>query len=201
MMQEINLLKTEKKSQKFDLDFLNMVKIVILFMVILLLVSIYTGMQSFSSLQAVRKIETEKKVLENELAKQQALAPQKQAIDQLNAMIQVQVAAMKIKKEILNKLIDSEAKQLGGFSEYMASLSRKTIPGLWLTRMVFNTYDAHYTLEGKTLQPELIPKFMEGLSKEAIFAGKTFQVFKVSVDKRKGLDFLLETSAKPEKKT
>jgi hypothetical protein len=81
----------------------------------------------------------------------------------------------------------------------MASLSRKTVPGLWLTRMDFNTYDAHYTLEGKTLEPDLIPKFMEGLSKESIFSGKTFQVFKVSIDKRKGLNFLLETSVKPEK--
>lgn len=201
MIQEINLLKTEKKSQKFDIDFPMLVKLVIIFGSILLLVSIYEGLQSFTNLRAVNKIETEKRVLENELAKQEILVPQKQSIDQLSATIEIQVAAMKLKKEILNKLIESEVKQVGGFSEYLASLSRKTIPGLWLTRMIFNTYDAHYTLEGKTLQPDLIPKFMEGLSKEPIFAGKTFQVFKVSVDKKKGLNFLLETSVKAEKPT
>ena len=66
-----------------------------------------------------------------------------------------------------------------GFSEYFAALSRYGIPGLWLTKFVFAAGGNSITLEGSTVDAEFVPKLVQRLGNDEVFAGKKFKNFKI----------------------
>jgi len=83
----------------------------------------------------------------------------------------------------------------GGFSAYLEGLARQRLDGVWLTGVDVADGGANVGLHGSTLEPDLVPRFLQRLSEEAAFSGKEFKTFKMvrpEGDERR-IDFILET--------
>lgn len=63
-----------------------------------------------------------------------------------------------------------------GYSSYMEAFARQVPNGVWLTGFRLVGAGAEISLQGRTLQPELVPVFVNQLKREEIMRGKTFSV-------------------------
>lgn len=83
-----------------------------------------------------------------------------------------------------------------GFSPHLEGLARQSVEGMWLRRIVLGAGGAKVTLEGRTLRPELVPRYLQQLAREEVFAGLEFTRLQLTrADDRPGyVDFLLETA-------
>jgi hypothetical protein len=61
-----------------------------------------------------------------------------------------------------------------GYSEYMRAFSRQVTQGLWLTGFKVVGDPAQISLNGAALEPEMLPAYIQRLSKEKVMQGKTF---------------------------
>jgi hypothetical protein len=67
-----------------------------------------------------------------------------------------------------------------GFSEYFVSFARQQISGLWLTGLDITGAADQMSLQGRSTNPELVPRYMQRLSAEKTLAGIEFRVFQMS---------------------
>ncbi len=61
-----------------------------------------------------------------------------------------------------------------GYSEYMRAFARQTVPGLWLTGFSIAGDAAQMSINGAVLSPELVPAYIQRLSREKVMHGKIF---------------------------
>lgn len=90
----------------------------------------------------------------------------------------------------------------GGYSGYLIAFARQDVPGLWLTGLHIAGTGRHMTLEGRSMLPDLVPRYLQRLSTEKILAGTDFAVFRITRPQRpsgKGalepyVDFIIKTA-------
>lgn len=61
-----------------------------------------------------------------------------------------------------------------GYAEYFRALARQNVQGVWLTGVSVVGAGKEIGLEGRSLQPELVPGYIQRLTREAVLQGKTF---------------------------
>ncbi|XLZ71715.1 hypothetical protein ABT364_07025 [Massilia sp. SR12] len=61
-----------------------------------------------------------------------------------------------------------------GYSEYLRAFARRDVHGVWLTGLTIVGAGRDIALEGRALQPEQVPSYINGLTREAVLQGKTF---------------------------
>lgn len=61
-----------------------------------------------------------------------------------------------------------------GYAKPMAALARQSIEGLWLTGFDFGDAGQEVSLQGRAMQPALIPIYVQKLANEASFKGRAF---------------------------
>jgi hypothetical protein len=71
-----------------------------------------------------------------------------------------------------------------GYSEYMRAFARQTINGLWLTAFDITGDGAQMSLSGAVLNPQLVPAYIQRLSREKIMHGKTFSTLQMQQPKQ-----------------
>jgi len=100
-------------------------------------------------------------------------------------LLQDEVARMddqvKARRQIIDLLGKGELGNTRGFSEYLRALSRQTLGGLWITGFHVSGTGSDMAINGRTLQPELVPTFINRLKKEPVLAGKTFSMLEMSL--------------------
>ena len=89
-----------------------------------------------------------------------------------------------------------------GYSRYLIALARQHIAGLWLTGITLTGAGRNLSLRGKTVVADLVPRYLQNLSRETLLQGMEFRDFQLSrsADKPKSqnfdtFDFLVATSA------
>lgn len=78
------------------------------------------------------------------------------------------------KQHALATLSRGELGDTRGFSPHLAGLARQRLDGLWLTRIEVAASGRQVALEGVTLSEQLIPRYLEKLGAEPVFAGTAF---------------------------
>lgn len=68
-----------------------------------------------------------------------------------------------------------------GYSEYMRAFSRQIVSGLWLTGFGIRGAGNEIAVQGKALQPELVPAYIGRLKNEPIMHGKSFETLEMQV--------------------
>lgn len=86
---------------------------------------------------------------------------------------------LKQRKEVQVILAHQELGNTKGFSGYMEALARQHVEGTWLTRVAITNGGRALSLEGKTLSPVLVPRYIQRLAKENILSGITFNVMEL----------------------
>jgi len=82
-----------------------------------------------------------------------------------------------------------------GFSGYLEGFSRRTLDGLWMTSFEMQNGGNSVRILGGALEPELIPKFIQGLSLEPSLVGTQFHELDISrkTKKTKWVEFMLSS--------
>lgn len=95
-----------------------------------------------------------------------------------------------------------------GYSEYMRAFSRQVAQGLWLTGFKVTGDAAQISLSGAAIAPDLLPAYIQRLSKESVMRGKTFSTLQMrqpKVDTSQGaipryVEFILHSGPDSEAK-
>ncbi|MEC4722998.1 PilN domain-containing protein [Noviherbaspirillum sp. CPCC 100848] len=61
-----------------------------------------------------------------------------------------------------------------GYSGYLRAFSRQIVEGLWLTGFTIDSVAKRMELQGRALQPELVPAYIHRLGQEPVMQGKSF---------------------------
>jgi hypothetical protein len=71
-----------------------------------------------------------------------------------------------------------------GYAEYFRAFSRQNVNGLWLTGLTIVGAGNDIGVQGKAMQPTLIPNYIARLTAEKVMHGKTFA--SLNIDRRAG---------------
>lgn len=93
-----------------------------------------------------------------------------------------------------------------GYSEYMRAFARQSVKGLWLTGFDITGDGVRMALNGATLDAQLVPVYIQRLSKEKVMRGKTFAALQMQQPKKDAnqpapryLEFSLHSAAEVKK--
>ena len=151
--------------------------------------------------------ETDNKLSEEQarLNKITSELPPQQPSAQLEKEIKNTAAQLKARQEMVDAL--KHGGPIGsteGFSEYMRAFARQSIDGLWLTGFDIVGTGSEMVITGRTVRAELVPAFVQRLSREPVMQGRQFAYLRISsAQQAKGvtksatnlgyLDFSLQT--------
>jgi hypothetical protein len=118
---------------------------------------------------------------------------------QLQAAIQKLEASRDAKIRLLRLLTNQSLGNTAGFSRHVAALARQRVPGLWLREIRIHHGGGQLTLAGSALEGELVPRLIQQLGREEIFAGSDFKSFRLerSEAESEPIDFFLSTDGEP----
>ena len=102
--------------------------------------------------------------------------PGKTLDDEITRLEQEIVARQRIQDLLQHGLFSNTR----GFSEYFVSFARQQISGLWLTGLDITGAADQMSLQGRSTNPELVPRYMQRLAAEKTLAGIEFRVFQMS---------------------
>lgn len=88
---------------------------------------------------------------------------------------------IRAQKMALSTLRDGDFGNTSGYSEYMKAFARQIINGLWLTGFSISGAGADIQLQGRALQPELVPIYINRLKQEPAMQGKSFATLAMQV--------------------
>lgn len=192
MKQFINLYQVETE-EKVSFPFQDMMKFLALFLGLLVLLSLYQGYNSYISTQNLKVLEKQQATLAENLKKNEAKVPDAKAKEKIYRENVSLEEEQKVKRAVLATLVTIQVSQTEGFSRYLRALAKQATPDAWLTSFVLSGED-RILLIGLAIRPNDVPKLIDGLSKEPVFKGKTFEVFKLETDNNsKYIKFSLES--------
>ena len=96
---------------------------------------------------------------------------------------------------------------VANYSKYFTALARQHVDGVWLTEFSVIGAGERLTLNGRTVDPDLVARYLQRLSAEQVLAGAKFQVFQMrrpeGADKRPSraapyIEFSVKTASDPE---
>lgn len=111
-----------------------------------------------------------------------------------------QVAQLKAERAarlpLLTLLADHSPDQFSGFSEHLQGLAREDLEGVWLRDIAVAEGGHSLVLEGSALRAELVPRYVQRLSRQASFAGLEFAslVMSRSEERNEAVDFILRST-------
>jgi hypothetical protein len=184
MSQQINLFNPIFLRQKKTFSAVNMLDALA---VLLVGVALFYGYASIETLNLDRQsVETAWQYDQARVRLVEAkarYAPKKvdAGLDQEVNKLQAQLAARKAAFDSLGVGVIGNG---AGYAEYMRALARRSVPGLWLTGFRLGKGSAELEIVGRALRPELVPAYIEGLSKERAMHGRAFD--SLSMTQREG---------------
>lgn len=105
----------------------------------------------------------------------------------------------------LNLLKSGAIGNTEGFSGYMRAFARQSIKGMWLTGFDIAGDGTQMSMSGAVLNPQLVPSYIQRLSKERVMRGKTFSTLRIWQPDKDGdrpvpryVEFELRSTAAPQ---
>jgi len=88
-------------------------------------------------------------------------------------------AEMKARRRAFDILQHGDNGMSKGHAEYLRAFSRQTVNGLWLTGFVIDGDNIEF--QGRTLQPDHLPAFINHLKQEPVMRGKSFAALSMAM--------------------
>ncbi len=98
------------------------------------------------------------------------------------ASLEKQVAMRLRMRDLLTRGLFSNT---SGYSDYFVAFARQHVPGIWLTGFDITGAGEDMRLQGRTVNPAQVPRYVQRLSAEQVLAGREFQVFVMSRPEKK----------------
>lgn len=192
MSQQINLFNPIFMKQRKYFTLLTMVQALGLIVAGSLL---FYGYAVYQVAQLARQTQESAKRLSTE---QERFARYTSEFSPLRANQLLQDEVRKFEKELAEQtlLVDTlksgSVGNISGYSQYMRAFSRQVVQGLWLTGFKVTGNAAQISLSGGVLNPELLPTYIQRLSREPAMRGKSFSTLhmqQTKVDATQGSKF------------
>lgn len=100
--------------------------------------------------------------------------PPRQKSKDIEAEIVRMQGELKALRDVRSVLERGELGNTAGYSEYWRAFARQSVSGVWLTGVGVIGPGKEISLEGRALQPELVPGYIQRLTRETVLQGKTF---------------------------
>ena len=145
--------------------------------------------RELEAVQALRAAESTRVV---ELA---SLYPAQEVDPAVEARHTQLVAERDARNRLLRLLGGQSLGNTTGFSDHVAGLARRRVPGLWLREVRIERGGRALALSGSALEPDLVPRFLQELGEEGAFAGRAFGSLRIERPEADSsrIDFVLRT--------
>ena len=87
---------------------------------------------------------------------------------------------IRARKEVIDFVNENRFGSNQGFSRYLVSLSNLHMENVWLNEIKLS--GNYVRIQGSSLSEELVPGYFDQFSKESVFAGNRFDVFRLQRD-------------------
>ncbi|WP_342114803.1 PilN domain-containing protein [Pseudoduganella sp. OTU4001] len=174
MSQQINLFNPIFLKQKKIFTAVHMVQTLGVIAVGAVLLAVYGAIKTSQLEQAVNARKSAAAAAEARLAQVTKEFPPKQKSQALESDLARMQQELKSLHEVQGILERGELGNTAGYSEYFRALARQHVDGVWLTGLNVVGAGKEIGLEGRALQPELVPGYIQRLTREAVLQGKTF---------------------------
>ncbi|MCG8426263.1 MAG: hypothetical protein MI754_02765 [Chromatiales bacterium] len=180
LIQQINLYQPRfrREEKTFSLSLV----VLLSFFAVLLMGAIY-GYGYWQNQQLageLLKLQNRYSSLKSDVERMRTLMPKPSVSD----IYQRELARLQLQRSAGNSLLNNLANQIDSrdqtFSEYFAGLARQSEEGLWLEALELNREGDYFALQGKVIDPELLPQFLQRLEMEKAFRNKAFRVVNMS---------------------
>jgi Fimbrial assembly protein (PilN) len=95
--------------------------------------------------------------------------------------IQKTETEMKSLQQVFDILQKGEFGNTKGYAEYLRAFSRQILGGVWLTGFSIYGAGSEIGLQGRALQPELVPAYISRLKQEPVMQGKSFATLEMQL--------------------
>lgn len=150
--------------------------------VLVLLIAGYASVLRWQNAQLSNEskaVAAELRQRQEELARVSGELSQRKVSKPVEAQLVRAEALLKGREQISKALESGALGSTEGFSEFLRAFARQTAPGLWLTGLQIAEGGRTVTLEGRTLNPDLIPGYIKMLSMEPALRGRSFEALNV----------------------
>ncbi len=181
MSQQINLFNPIFLKQRKYFSTVAMLQALGLLLLGSTLVAIYANFQ-VSALSKQAAISTAQlSTSQAQLAKITAEYGPRQKNKALENQLQQAEAEMQSLKQVFNVLQKGDMGNTKGYSGYFRAFSRQIVDGVWLTSVSLVGAGNEVELQGRALQPDLVPTYMNHLKREPVMQGKSFGTLEMQV--------------------
>lgn len=196
MNQQINLYQPIFRRQKKVFSAITMVQICAFFLVVFTALYLYGQIKSQPLKDQLTRLNQDILVLNQHLARLEAQQP----VEAKSKLLENEIARLSnelSKRKQVQDLLSTETMgNTKGFSGYLEAFARQHVQGNWLTKITIAKGGKNLRLEGKTLSSELVPVYMDKLSRETLLNGTSFNVMELirPVEPSNYLDFFISTN-------
>jgi len=196
-MQQINLLQSGLRSAQKRLSPNKVMTYMGGFIAVLVVISVFQWWQQTSQQQSLIAAKQEKDEL---LQKITIITTEIAAMSDDSEYKKILVskeAELKNKELVLSALSGQEFGNTKGFAEHFTGLSRQHVEGLWLTHLDIHSGGEKLNLQGSSLSPDQVPRYLQNLSNEPSFNGVEFKTFLMEREKDSNrIDFDIRSTQK-----
>jgi hypothetical protein len=114
------------------------------------------------------------------LAKARAEFPPRQKSARLETELVQAEARLKAMRDVSGVLERGELGNTSGYSEYFRALARQNLSGVWLTGVSVGGAGNEVGVQGRALDPALVPAYLGRLTHEQVMRGKAFGSLRIS---------------------
>ena len=183
MSQQINLFNPIFLRQKKHFSAVTMVQALGVIVLAVLGLYLYSLFEFRGLKQESIKVMAQLTTTQQQLAKVTAeYAPRKKNPAQEEALKKAQ-AELDALKLAMTRLKQDEFGDRKGYSDYLRAFARQIVNGLWLTGFSIRGAGSAIGIQGRTLQPESVPAYMNRLKQETVLQGKSFATLEMEQSK------------------
>jgi len=201
MRQTINLYQFILDQRNLPLSFRTMLSVFYGFLLLLLFISGILLLIHLKNIHDLKKLEEKQSLASRALQTKSSKVIPKQTREQIQSSLAQQEKIKTQNERTLDQFKNVFNKTQQGFSEKLISLAKSAPTGLWLTRIEFLSEGDFFSFSGKTIDPFLITDFIDALSEESTFSGKSFQIFSAKLDPKENVTEFTLKSKEPAEET
>jgi hypothetical protein len=179
MTQNINLLSSEFRKPPVVPSFATLVSCLGLTLVALLAVQAILQYQVSGLSAQLRGVQDSIKDQRAQAEKLTGLAAGRKPDAQLEAEIAKLDSELRQAQQAMSALKGGTFGNQEGFAEYLRAFARQSVEGLWLTGFDI-TGAGELEMRGRVLRPDLVPNYLQRLSREEVLAGRSFARFEMN---------------------
>lgn len=193
-LQQVNLYQDELRKQELNFSAIQLAQLSLVFILVLALVSGFKFWQLQQQQQTLAQQQQKQQQAMAELQKLQQVLASRQKDLALARRLDEKSRELANKQKVLAILSQDEFGNTHGFTAHITGLARQRLEGLWLTQLRIAEGGTDISMFGTTSSPSLLPKYLQRLSAEKVFAGTEFKNMLIARQQKKShwLDFSLQ---------